>query len=282
MINVTLGRLVGFILALVIAIGAWASMERVPMGYTGVIVNMVGSDTGVQPVEEGSGWKFLTPSQELYKFPTFDQNENLGVIAFQDTDGMEITVDLGITIKAAPGAAPELFQTYRKSMNEILNTNVPQVVKTSLNNASSKLSAEKIYGEGKEAFFKEVENRVRDEFVKKGLIVTNIYLNGKIGLPEKVVTALNSKIEANQTTARIENEVAQETAKANKIREAAYGERDAAIARAEGQAQAITKVGKALRENPTYLELKRVETWDGKTPVYVGANGPIPFLDVAK
>jgi len=280
MINLTLGRLIGFFVVLIIAIGLFTSAERVPMGYTGVVVNMMGSDTGVQPVEEGSGWKFLTPSQELYKFPTFDQNENLGVIAFQDMDGMEITVDLGITIKAAHGAAPELFQTYRKSMDEILRTNVPQVVKTALNNASSKLSAEKIYGEGKEQFFKEVEARVRDEFSKKGLVVTNIYLNGKIGLPEKVVTALNAKIEANQTTARFVNEVAQETAKADKVREQAKGDKDAAISRAEGQAQAIALVGQAMATNPLYLELRKVETWDGKLPTTMIPGSATPFVSV--
>jgi regulator of protease activity HflC (stomatin/prohibitin superfamily) len=280
MINVTIGRLLGFLGVLAIAIGLFASAERVPMGYTGVIVNMMGSEKGVQAVEEGTGWKFLTPSQELYKFPTFDQNENLGIITFQDVDGMEITADIGITIKAAPGAAPMLFQTYRKSMYEIIKTNVPQVVKTELNNASSKLTAENIYGKNKEEFFKDVESRIRTAFGKKGLLVTNIYINGKIGLPPKVVDALNAKIESTQKTAQRENEVAQVKAEADKEREKAKGEKDAAISRAQGEAESITIRGKALRDNPGVVELNAIEKWDGKLPSTMLPGSAVPFVPV--
>jgi hypothetical protein len=29
-----------------------------------------------------------------------------------------------------------------------------------------------------------------------------------------------------------------------------------------------------------YVNLKAIEKWDGKLPVYTGGNGPLPFLEV--
>jgi regulator of protease activity HflC (stomatin/prohibitin superfamily) len=275
----TIYAIIAIVLAL--AIGAFSSCSKVPSGYTGVIVNTMGSGKGVDPAETGVGYKWLTPSEELYKFPTFNQNVDIGIVAFQDKDGMKISTPIGMTLRAKPGSAPLLFQTYRKSMDEILQVNVPQVIRTAFNNTASKLTAEEIYGPNKEAFLADVEGRVRDHFAERGLVIESLYLNGEIGLPEKVVTALNAKIEATQKTAQRVNEVAQVIAEADKAREQAKGEKDAAISRAEGEAQSITIRGKALRDNPGVVELNAIEKWDGKLPTYMGA-GPVPFLNVVK
>ncbi|MDJ1389988.1 SPFH domain-containing protein, partial [Pseudomonas aeruginosa] len=81
------------------------------------------------------GWKFLTPNEELFKFPTFNQNFDLAVVTAQDKDGLKLDFPIGVTLRAAPGSAPLLFQTYRKGMNEIVSVNVPQVVRNAVNNA---------------------------------------------------------------------------------------------------------------------------------------------------
>lgn len=266
---------------LVLAVGTVSSCSKVQSGYTGVVVNLMGNDKGVAPQETGVGYKFLAPSEELYKFPTFNQNEDIGVVAFQDKDGMKISTPIGITLRAKPGSAPLLFQTYRKSMDEILQVNVPQVIRTAFNNAASKLTAEDIYGKNKEQFLADVEARVRDHFADKGIIIESLYLNGEIGLPEKVVIALNAKIEATQKTAQRVNEVEQVKAEADKVRAQALGEKDAAISRAQGEAESINIRGEALRKNPGVVELNAIEKWDGKLPTFMGA-GPTPFINVAK
>lgn len=88
---------------------------------------------------------------------------------------------------------------------------------------------------------------------------------------------------------------------ANAIREQAHGAADAAVFAAQGEAQAIALQGtaqanviklkglaeaaaieaqaRALGANPTLVELRRAERWNGTLPAWVGA-GPIPFMPV--
>lgn len=254
-------------------------VEKVKNGETAVIVNLMGDNKGVSPQEVGVGWKFLTPNEELFKFPTFNQNFSLGVVSFQDTDGMTLKVPLGATIKAAPGSAPLLFQTYRKGMAEIVGVNVPQVILSTLNNDAAKLTADKIYSENKEAFFKGVEEKVRAHFAPRGLIIESLYVTGQIGLPDQIRERIDAKVAAVQMTIQRQNEVQQVIAEAEKKREEARGEKDAAILRAEGEAESLNIRGEALRKNPAVVELNAIEKWDGKLPVYNG-GGAVPFINV--
>lgn len=275
-------RKIGLMMATaVLALGVGGcTPAKVSNGYTGVVVNMMGSDKGVDPVEVGVGWKWLTWNEEMFKFPTFNQNFSLGVVKFQDTDGMTLSAPIGVTLRAAPGAAPLLFKTYRKGMNEIINVNVPQVVLSNLNNDAAKLTADKIYSENKQAFFKGVEEKVQQHFAERGLVIESLYITGEIGLPEKIRNRIDAKVEAVQMTIQRQNEVEQVKAEADKIREQAKGEKDASISRAEGEAQSLNIRGEALRKNPGVVELNAIEKWDGKLPTMMGGNSAVPFIKV--
>lgn len=269
-------NLCGALALAAMAVLSTGCMQKVEPGEVGVVVSTVGSDKGVQMQPAKSGWQWIGLTENLYTFKTFDQNKNLDEISFGDQDGARISAKVGITLSAKPDSAPALFLKYRSDLDGIVKTNVVQVVKTAFTNEGSKRKVDLIYGEGQEEFLNRVEQRVRDHFDKYGLVVSNLYLLEELGLPDQIKAALNDKVLANQRTAQKQNEVAQAKAEADKIREAAYGERDAAIERAEGQAQAIAKLGMAMRDNPQYLELRKVETWKGDVPGTLVTNGSAP------
>ncbi|MGH9932941.1 MAG: SPFH domain-containing protein [Pyrinomonadaceae bacterium] len=254
---------------------------KVPSGYVGVKVNMLGSEKGVAAQQVGPGRYFLTPNEEIFQFPTFNQNWDLGTVTFQTREGMKVSAPVGATIRADAAAAPMLFQTYRKGMDEIVGINASQVIRNQFNTKASKVAVESVYGSGKEGFLRDVENAVREHFKPYGIVVESIYLTGDIGLPPQVTTALNAKIEATQKAQQRENEVQQTIAEANKAREEAKGIADSMLLRAEAEAQALSIRGKALRENPGVVELNAIERWDGKLPIYMG-SGPTPFLNISK
>ena len=275
-------RKIGLALATVaLALGVGGcTPAKVSNGYTGVVVNMMGSDKGVDPVETGVGWKWLTWNEELFKFPTFNQNVNYPTISFQDANGMEVTANIGLTLRAAPGSAPKLFATYRKGMDEILNVNVAQVLRTSLNSAGSKRKSDKMYGSEQDVFLKEVFDKVRTHFESRGLVVENLYLNGKINLPPSVVATITAQVEATQKTIQRQNEVAQVTAEAEKKIEEARGDKESAILKAQGEAESLNIRGEALRKNPGMVELNAIDKWDGVLPTMIGGNSPVPFINI--
>jgi len=59
-------------------------------------------------------------------------------------------------------------------------------------------------------------------------------------------------------------------------------EADQKIAQARGEAESIRIQAEAIRAQggKEYVNLKAIEKWDGKLPVYTGGNGPMPFLEV--
>jgi prohibitin 2 len=65
----------------------------------------------------------------------------------------------------------------------------------------------------------------------------------------------------------------QEAEKAKFTQLKAQIEADTAIVRAKGEAEAIQVRGQALRDNPDFLKLEVVQTWNGKSPLVVGAEG---------
>lgn len=64
----------------------------------------------------------------------------------------------------------------------------------------------------------------------------------------------------------------QEAAKAKFTKEKAEIDAQTAVIRAEGEAQAITKRGKAIRENPGVVDLMIAEKWNGTSPLVVGGG----------
>src|SRR6058998_707482 len=62
----------------------------------------------------------------------------------------------------------------------------------------------------------------------------------------------------------------QEAARARFAQQQVQVEASTAVIKAKGEAESINLRGKALRENPSILELQIVERWDGITPLVVG------------
>lgn len=275
-----LKRIGSLVLAMATVALVGCSPAKVPVGNTAVIVNMMGDKKGIEPTEAGVGWKFLSWNEELFLFPTFNQNFNISGIKGQDKDGMVVGLPLGVTLRAKEGAAPILYATYRRSMDEIIEVTVPQVVRDAVNFESSRVTAETMYGPEKEAFISRIRDRVVTYFEPRGIKIESLYLTGQIDLPGPVVEALNRKIEATQKAQQRENELRQTQAEAAKEIAAAEGAKAAAILRAEGEAQALNIRGAALSKNPGVVELNAIDKWDGKLPTVTAGNNALPFINI--
>jgi prohibitin 2 len=76
----------------------------------------------------------------------------------------------------------------------------------------------------------------------------------------------------------------QEAARSRFAQQQAQIEANTVVIKAKGEAESIVLRGKALRENPSVLELQIIEHWDGITPLVVGpgatgANMMLPLGD---
>jgi len=88
---------------------------------------------------------------------------------------------------------------------------------------------------------------------------------------EEKVTAEQLKLKADRDLERIRTEAEQVKAKA-------VGDREAAIAKAQGEAEAVKIVSEQLKASPQYIEWMQVSRWDGRLPQVT--SGAIPMIQV--
>ncbi|EKT4528907.1 prohibitin family protein [Pseudomonas putida] len=265
------------------ALAVLGGCSKVPAGNVGVIVNLYGSEKGVELKEVGTGKYWVGINEELYLFPTFTQTETWTgdeTITFQTVEGMKVGGDVGITYAVAPDKVTTLFQKYRAGIDEITNKFLRNMVRDAFNDVASKLPVESVYGQGKADLLLAVEQRVRAQVAPIGINLERIYYASDLALPPQVTASLNAKIQATQMAEQRRNEVAQAKAEADKERARAQGEADAKLLIAQADAKAIEVRAQALRANPDVVTLNAVEKWDGKLPTYTGGQAPLPFIGV--
>ncbi|MFJ4056540.1 SPFH domain-containing protein [Pseudomonas sp. NPDC089743] len=264
-------------------LAALGGCSKVPAGNVGVIVNLYGSEKGVELKEVGTGKYWVGINEELYLFPTFTQTETWTgdeTITFQTVEGMKVGGDVGITYAVAPDKVTTLFQKYRAGIDEITNKFLRNMVRDAFNDVASTLPVESVYGAGKADLLIAVEKRVRAQVEPIGINLERIYYASDLALPPQVTASLNAKIQATQMAEQRRNEVAQAKAEADKERARAQGEADAKLLIAKADAQAIEVRAQALRANPDVVTLNAVEKWDGKLPTYTGGQAPLPFIGI--
>jgi len=251
------------------------SCSKVPAGYKGVIVNMYGSSKGVAEEPVGVGRYFLGWNKELYLFPTFLQNYTWthdGVqdesITMQTSEGLSINTDAGITYNIQPENVVKVFQKYRLGIDEITNTFLRNMVRDAMNQISSTMTVEEIYGSKKEDFITKVNDIVKKEAANDGIDVDKIYLIGSFKLPDSVVQSINAKIQAAQNAMKVENEVATAKAEAQKI-----------IIEAQARAQANKIVSESLTSE--LVSYNAIQKWDGRLPEVTSSSIPLINLPVA-
>ena len=177
-------------------------------------------------------------------------------------------------------------------MKEIIITNFRNTLRDAFNRMASERSDEEIYGAGKTKFIADVEADIQKTW-DKYLNIEKIYLIGSLDPPPQLEEAINAKVQASQRALQRANEVAEETAKANKIIEAAKGAATSkklatdAITyditqQAIAKSQAIKLVQKQLDKSPAYIEYIKANSWDGVLPVYLTAGAPLPMINVTQ
>lgn len=260
-----------------------AACYKVPAGNVGVKVYLLGGAKGVEAEELGVGRYWVGINEDLFIFPTFTQNHTwIGNerLSFQTVEGLEVTADVGISYRVDPAKVTTVFQKYRKGIQEITDIFLRNMVRDALVKRASTLGIESVYGAGKATLIESVQADVSKQTADIGIIIEKIYWVGTLGLPENVVGSINAKIQATQMAVQRQNEVAQATAEANKVKEIAKGEADARLTVAMAEAKAIDVKGAALRNNPEIIEFEKVAKWNGTLPQVTG--GATPFINLNK
>lgn len=261
-------------IALVLFVICYSLLIIIPPGYVGIVVNMFGSEKGVEERELPVGAHLVLPWKMIYKFPIFEQNhlwEGQQKFTFQTSEGLVVEADVGITYHLEANKIYLLFAKYRRGMDEITDVFIRNFTRDAINRYASKLKIEDLYGTAKEKFFDDVQSLVRHDLQDLGIMVERIYLVGNFLFPGSVVKALNAKIEAVQRAQQRENELRESEAEAKKLMAKAHGEAESALIRAKAQAESNRIVAESLTSELIYWQ--GVQRWNGQLPAALSSQG---------
>ena len=257
---------------------------KVTAGYVGVKVNLLGSDKGVDQQEVGVGRYWIGINEELYKFPTFQQNyvwtedENEGSpndehITFQTAEGLSVDGDFGISYSIMPDSVGTLFQKYRRGIDEITDVFLRNMVRDALNKVGGTMEIESVYGGGKAELMERVEQEVQRQVAAYGIVIDKIYIINKLKLPTQVFDALNAKVAQTQKAQQRENQVQEQIAQAMIDSIAAHTE----LVKARLEAESNLVLARSI--TPELVKWRQLEKWNGQYPQVVGSGAGV-LLDM--
>jgi regulator of protease activity HflC (stomatin/prohibitin superfamily) len=290
------GLLIGFFVITHFLVEA----TRIEAGYTGIEVNLAGSQRGASEIPIRTGWVFYSPlTTQVIEFPTFvqtvkwtrDMNEGHPIneeMGFNSKEGMEISADVSLSYAIDPKHVPDFYVKYRVNDLDVFTHGILRdIVRNSLNEVASTYVVEDIYGEKKAEFLGKVEQQIQDKVANVGVGIQQFGFIGAPRVPSVIANAITAKAQAIQEAERAKNELATTQAEAAKKIAEAEGDAKSSVTRAQGEADANRIRQSSL--TPQLLELRRLENqrayidkWNGQLPSVQAGQGTGLLMQLPK
>lgn len=264
------------LIALICAVLTSCGYERIDAGHEGIKVNLYGNKKGVDDIELVTGAVWYSPwTTAVYEYPTYVQTVDYEPFAFNSQDGSVFTFDPTIMLSIKPGSASEVFVKYRKNLDEVLSVTLVPIIQDAFKEEINARKDNDLISKQTE-FQNAIESRLTEELGKENFIVSKVTTG--IQYPSALVESINAKNRAQQEELRIKNEALVAEAEAAKKVAIAQGDAEALKIKADAEAYYNRTVSASLSEN--LVNMKALDKWDGKTPVFMGANNTM--LDASK
>lgn len=244
-----------------------SSCERIDAGHEGILVNLYGSDRGVDDVNLVTGVVWYNPfTQSVYEYPTFVQTMDYEPFTINAKDGSEFTIDPNVNIYIVDGKTPQIFKKFRKPLIEVLNGPIFKHVKDACRIEINRFTTDQIISK-REEVENAIEKRFKNLIEKEGFKLDG-FTTG-LTYPKTIVEAVNAKNKAVQEAQKAENEVKVAEAQARKL-----------VVQAEAEAEANRLRTQAL--TPAVLQKEWIDKWDGSIPSVITGGGTQMFMDISK
>lgn len=239
-----LGALFGFVVLM-------GSFYVIDPGERGIVVTM----GKVNSVASSEGLGFKTPFfSSVVRMSVRQQTEEVKAPAFS-SDLQMLSTTVKVLYRIPETGVVEIYQKY--SGNPFDSLIAPRV-QEALKESTVGETAEGIVKKRETIKLKTLEAARKK--IGTILVIEDIVIED-VKLSQELENAIEQKMVQEQ-----------EAAKAKFTKEKAEIDAQTAVIRADGEAQAITKRGKAIRENPGVVDLMIAEKWNGISPLVVGGG----------
>lgn len=121
-----------------------------------------------------------------------------------------------------------------------------------------------------------IEDKLRESLGQSGIIVVSFAIEN-LDFEDGFEEAIRAKVVAEQEALKMQNKTKEKEELARQTVIEAQAEAESQKIRADAEAYAIEAIQKQLQQSPEYIELQRVQKWDGKYPQVMG-DSVNPFV----
>ncbi|MFT7507770.1 MAG: regulator of protease activity HflC (stomatin/prohibitin superfamily) [Acidimicrobiales bacterium] len=206
----------------------------------------------------GEGLYFKIPVvQNVVKIDVKIQKDEIRASA-ASSDLQIVTSKIALNYHLAPESVNRVWQEVGRDYNiRIIAPSIQEAVKAE----SAKFTAEELIIKREEVKDK-IKGNLTERLLERSIIVDEFNI-----IEFEFSQAFNEAIEAKVTAEQLK-------LKADRDLERIVIEAQQKVADSKGKAEAISIEAQALRQNPQVVELRWIEKWDGKVPMYWGDASP--------
>ena len=247
-----IARLIGVALVIfVLVILGSSGVYVVQPGYRGVEVTL----GKVSPAFKAEGMGIKAPFiTEIHSVSIRQQTEEDKADCYS-ADLQQINVVLRVLYRIPESSVVTLYQDY---FGMLFSSLIAPRVQEALKEVTAMQSAEQIVKNREQIKARSLElarKKIGTVVVIEDIVIQNISLTRE----------LEHAIEAKMVQE-------QEASKSKYVQQRAQIDADTSVIQARGEAESIRIRGTALTENPSFLDLKIVDKWDGITPFVIGSG----------
>jgi regulator of protease activity HflC (stomatin/prohibitin superfamily) len=256
-----------------------SSTTVVEPGYKGVIFSLNG---GVQQkvLDQGLNFHAPFPFHRVTQYPVSTETVYLTKSEEDDgadtsfnvntSDGKSVNVDVVYSYHMDPQRLPHIFTKFRrKTHDEIEETYIKTLIKTVMQEVTTKYSVLGVYSEHRSEVTKQIYTKLYETLEKDGIILENFAM-ADVRPDEKTLKSLQAIADAQNRQEYLRREELNKKQEAINNKIEAEGKKAVMIIEAEGKAEANRKLQQSL--TPALIQYEWIKKRDGKLPLVSGAN----------
>ena len=239
------------------------SFTVIPAGHVGVQVTL----GTVNPATLSEGVHFVNPISVVRDVEVRVVKAELKGANAGTKDLQVVHTDIVVNYRIAGEKAAHMYKEFGLNLQDKI---LLPAINESFKAVTAHYNSEELITK-RDQVSKGIHDELQDKVGKYGLTISEISLVN-FGFSAEYQAAIEQKVIATQQKQKAEQDL-----------ERIKVEAQQAIAKAQGEAEAIRIQSQAIQTGggQNYVQLKAIEKWDGKLPTYNG-GGAVPFVNIGK
>ena len=260
----------------------YLSFTIVEPGYKGLVFSLNG---GLQKdvLDQGLNFHLPYPIHRVTQYPvstetvylTKDDDNDMDDQSFDvnTSDGKSVNVDVVYSYHMDEKKLPHIFTKFRRRTHEeIEETYIKTLIKTVMQETTTKYSVLGVYTEKRSEVTKQISQNLAKILAKDGIILENFAMSD-VRPDEKTLKSLQAIADAQNRQEFLRREELNKKQEVINNKIEAEGKKQVMIIEAEGKAEANSKLNASL--TPELVQYEWIKKWDGKVPTVQGQGNLI-------